>query len=249
MREDSVNQQLKNELAEALRSRDDFISIASHEMKTPLTSLSLQIQSLKKMLDRNNEIEIDVTKLKKLVDQMDHQNHKLCRLIEDLLDISRIRTGKLALKKELFSLEDLIKETCDKIRDLYPGKKDLIHFDHGKEKTWGLWDRDRMEQVLNNLIVNALKFGNNQSFEISVSHNKHSAFIKVRDHGIGIPKEMLLQVFDKYKCSEVSSIDMTGLGLGLYISQQIIKAHHGRIWAESSQGDGAIFWIEVPIRS
>jgi PAS domain S-box-containing protein len=235
---------LELELKQAVRTRDDFLSIASHELKTPLSSLTLQLGMLSHLLERKSEFEKVQDRLTKATENARRQLGRLTELIEDLLSVSRITAGQLALERTRVELGAMVKETADRLRDNAYVAKSSIDI-QAVEPVYGIWDQRKLDQVVTNLLTNALRYGPGKPIEISVQKSKSRAFLRVRDYGMGIPAEKHTRVFEKFQRGLTSS-HYGGLGLGLYISRTIIDRHGGRIWVESEEGKGATFVVELP---
>ncbi len=238
--------ELNLQLTDALSARDEFLSIASHELKTPLTSLKLQAQIMQRAIARNDPNAFSAERIKTLVQQAEKQTNRLTRLVEDMLDISRIRTGRLTIKKDNVDFCDLIADIVERLGDLYD-KKNIINIQFHQRPIIGNWDRFRLEQVIVNLISNAFKYGQNSLVEVDVSIVEKSVLLKVKDCGVGISKDKISKIFEKFERGDLSSLDISGMGLGLFISKQIIKAHFGKIWVESIPGNVTTFFVELPL--
>lgn len=236
---------MENELRQAIAARDEFLSIASHELKTPITSLKLQAQLQQRRFDRNDASLVTRKSVGKLLDTTNRSVDRLSRLVDDMLDISRITHGKLHLEFEEIDLSFLVREVVDRFDEALrnAGCRYRVITDCA---VTGKWDRYRLEQVITNLITNVMKYSAGKPVEISVtSDDSASAVISVRDEGDGISKENLERVFQRFERA-VSPSTISGLGLGLYISRQIVTAHKGKIWAESELGKGATFFVRLP---
>lgn len=230
------------ELKEALKTRDDFLSIASHELKTPISSLKLQAQLLKRRRNRGQNV---FDKLDHFFDQIDQQVDRLNRLVDDMLDISRIRAGTLTINRDRVDLNQLISEVLDRLEPNLSDAETPVTLSCPPEIV-GNWDRIRLEQVITNLITNAMKYGNHQSISVIVEATETSAIVSVKDQGIGIDDRFLNRIFDRFERG-VSADEASGLGLGLFISRQIVEAHGGRIWVESQgPNQGSTFIIDLP---
>lgn len=229
----------KEELEDALKVRDEFFSMASHELKTPLTAIRLNCQLVSKRLLTPDSLPHE--KIISLTQQNDRSVTKLVRLVDDMLDISRMRTGIMNLKKESFNFCELIQEVVNNNSSSVSSEFLLELCDLPLVN----WDRLRMEQVISNLISNAIRYGNDRPIQVKTQLNQHSILLSVKDQGIGIPSELLSIIFDRY--TRGPSDDKQGLGLGLYISKQIIEIHNGKIWAESSVGMGSTFFVSLPV--
>lgn len=227
----------------AIAVRDEFLSIASHELKTPVTSLKLLLQMTRKGVNPETEIIPTAQKLAVSLDKANTQINRLTNLIEDLLDTSRIQMGKIDYLFQKINFSDLVKDMCESYKDhLSSNGCDLIT--HIEDNVYVQGDRMRLEQVVLNMLTNAAKYGNQKPVEITVKAMNSLCVMAVKDHGLGINKDKLERVFDRFERA-VSSKNISGLGLGLYISREIIKAHNGRIWVESEPYKGAEFTVEL----
>jgi PAS domain S-box-containing protein len=238
------NSLLYSSAQSAIQARDEFVSIASHELKTPITSLKLQLQ----MMIRGINIEKGTTpspeKLLKSLTSSSMQIERLTALIEDLLDVTRIETGKLTYRFEEVNLSKLVKEVDERFAEEIKRTKcsltELIDND-----IMVFCDRYRIEQVLVNLISNSIKYGSNSPIVISVKAKEEKVEINVSDSGMGIPKEMQSKIFERFERA-IASTNISGLGLGLYITKQIIDAHQGSIGVVSDLGKGSTFTVILP---
>lgn len=222
--------------------KDAFISMASHELKTPVTTIKVFNQLLQQ---KYSQVE-DAATLTYLL-KMDDQINRLTELVEDLLDLSKIQSGQLSLKREPFYMNDLVDETVEYLQELFPSHKiHIIRNDAQKISA----DKHRIEQVLINLISNAIKYspGADQII-ISSAMQQESLVVAVRDFGIGIAKKDQKNLFDRfYRVQEEKQKTYPGLGIGLYISNEIVIRHGGKIWFESSRNKGSTFYFSTPVR-
>ena len=233
-------------LTEAVRTRDEFLSIASHELKTPLTSMKLHTQLVRRHIETKGEaFAFAPEKMRKLVDQTDRGVQRLSRLVDDMLDISRIATGRLTLQKVRFDLSILVREVVERLGPLVAQAGCQIQFRTTPELI-GDWDRLRIEQVISNLLMNASKYGAGQPIDIDVGQIEGFAFVRVRDHGRGIAPQDQERIFLRFERA-ISANEVSGLGLGLYIVRQILQAHGGAIRVESALGEGSTFVASLPI--
>jgi predicted ATPase/signal transduction histidine kinase len=231
----------------AIKVRDDFLSMASHEMNTPLTPLTLWIQKLKKILSKGNGAigGLDAERLPLLLDTIDRQLGRLARLVAGLLDVSRINAGKLAMQRERVDLAFLAHGVVDR----HSTESQVAGCDTrviAEGPIIGYWDPLRLEQVITNLLANAVKYAPGKPIVVSVGRQGEQAIIAVRDQGIGISSENFARIFDRFE-RVASSQNIGGLGLGLFISRQIVEAHGGKLRVESDVGRGATFLVELPI--
>lgn len=231
---------------EHVAARDDFLSIASHELKTPLTSLKLQSQVMMRSIKRNDPEALSHDKVTHLIKQIDNQTSRLTRLVDDMLDISRIRTGRLKMQKEEVDVSEIILEVIERLHPQFikvTGNAPDVQIDG---KITACWDRFRIEQVLTNLFTNAIRYGNEKPIQVKVAKNKELVSISVIDQGIGIAPENVDRIFDRFERAGMSASEVSGLGLGLFITNQIVKAHGGNIDVTSTTGKGSTFTVNLP---
>lgn len=229
----------KEELTKAVSSRDEFISVASHELKTPLTSIGLLYEILRHQISEEGlSDEVEET-----VQSLESQSDKLNRLISDLLDITKIQAGKFQLELEKFDLLSFLQEFVDQYQSQAKATKTELVLNVPSHLE-AQWDRQKMEQVFSNLIENALKYAPGGALEISAELTDGEFSIKVRDEGAGISKEKQATIFEKFQRA-TSARKISGLGLGLFITKQIIELHQGSIVVESEIGKGAEFIIKI----
>ncbi|MES2276462.1 MAG: CheR family methyltransferase [Bacteroidota bacterium] len=225
---------------ELLSKKDEFISIASHELKTPITSLKAALQMIERISLQNEAMKPVQGFVQKGIKQVD----KLIELIKDLLDVTKIQAGKLELKKTNFKLNELISECCEDLH-IHSSKHKLVV--DGSTNISIYADRNRLEQVLVNLISNAIKYSpGGDKVIITVTKLDHGVKIAVTDFGIGIAKDKQQFLFDRFYRVDETSQKYAGLGLGLYISSEIVRRHHGYINIESETGKGSTFWFTIP---
>jgi PAS domain S-box-containing protein len=229
----------------AVLSRDEFMSIASHELKTPLTSLKLQAQMRLRNLASGNMQAFSEECLKKMIREDCRQIDRIARLIEDMLDISRIRTGKLSVQVERVDLSSLVNGVLERHSPQLELSKSKVKVTSA-DTVEGYWDRFRIEQVVANLITNAVRYGNGSLIEIEIKREQDFAVLIVRDRGMGIAKENHSRIFERFERA-VSANEISGLGLGLFIVRQILEVHGGTISVESELGKGSSFRVKLPI--
>ncbi len=225
---------------EAERKKDEFISIASHELKTPMTSVKGYIQLLERSLEKD-DIETVKTRLQKVQNQVE----KLNLLIADLLDISKIESGKLKFNKKHFCFSKVLQHIVEVMQHSHPGIS-LIQNVQETEKIYG--DEMRIEQVIVNFITNAIKYAPGTT-EIQITHQLRDdqLYFSVRDFGIGLSEEHRERIFDKFYRVEETSERFQGLGIGLYICREIIERHQGTIGVNSTPGQGSEFYFYLPL--
>ena len=232
-----VFNKLMQQIKENLQKKDEFIGIASHELKTPLTTIKGYIEML-------NMMEQEPTK-KQFVEKAMMNVNKLERLIRDLLDVSKIQSGQLQLEMKEFNMHDLLRETVNAVQ-MVSAPRIILEDKLQNEIIYG--DRQRIEQVLLNLLSNAIKYspGENKVIIDSEKTDKE-LLIKIRDFGIGITKEEQTNIFERFYRSKNTSVHISGFGLGLYICRDIITRHYGKIWVETADR-GSIFIFSLPLK-
>lgn len=237
----------KDKLEVALRSRDEFISIASHELKTPISSLKLQAQMVKRNKKKGDPNVFAPDRIVRLLDQVERQVDSLARLVDYMLDASKIRIGKLTIKTEKMSLNEWVEEVIERLRPTFAEASTPISLTFNGPSIEGKWDRLRLDQVVSNLLTNALRYGEQRPVEVVLEKSKeHLALLSVRDHGRGIKEEYREKIFNKFERAVDSNI--SGLGLGLFITSQIVNLHGGKVWVQSEGlGKGSTFYVELPL--
>lgn len=231
---------------EALRVREEFLQIASHELKTPIASLRLHFEALARALGRR-DAEEDPEKIRQLLTSGERQLRRLTSLADQLLDVSRLETGRLALDVQRVDLVRLVRE--------------IVHDYHGQAvqlgcelvvttpvAAWGYWDPTLLEEVVVNLLTNAMKYGPAKPVEIALTERGDGYGVSFTDHGIGIAPQDQERIFERFERA-VPSRYYGGLGLGLYIAKRIVEAHQGSIEVRSSPGEGATFSFEIPAQA
>lgn len=232
------NAKLYEEVKTLNTRKDEFIGVAGHELRTPITTIKGYLQLLE---DQTPE---GLTK--DFIEKALRQVNKLNRLITDLLDVTRIHAGKLDYTKSRCSIIDLVKECIETVRQIHAGH--VIESKFPDDDIIVIVDSTKIEQVLINFLINAIKYspGQNRIF-VQVTRESGRAVVSVRDLGMGIPKQHLLNIFHRYYRVDNSQHVIAGLGIGLYISQEIIGRHNGSIWVESEEGKGSTFYFALPL--
>lgn len=232
-------------LQKALVSRDEFMSICSHELKTPLTSLKMQLQIVDRLRAKQGDaVAFSVEKMERFLYQADRSVDRIVHLVNDMLDISRVATGRLSLDLENVNVSELVEEVLDRLSPLMEMANCRVSFSsNGKFLVHA--DKFRIEQVLTNLLTNAAKYAPDKPVEVSVTGNDLQVEIKVTDHGEGIPYENQARIFERFERA-VSHHTVSGLGLGLYISKEIVDIHHGTIEVDSTPKQGCTFTVRLP---
>jgi PAS domain S-box-containing protein len=225
---------------EGIRQRDEFILVASHELNTPLTSLQLQLQRTQRALQKGNQQALGDS-----LEVVGRSVTRLTKLVQMLLDASRITAGRLRLEREELDLSSLAREVASRMQEEASRLGcDIEVTAHGP--VVGRWDRHRIDQVLTNLVSNAVKYGDRKPVEVMVGREGDQAVVVVRDRGIGIADEEQQRIFDRF-ARAVSERNFGGLGLGLFIVGQIVAAHGGTIDVKSKINDGSTFTVRIPL--
>lgn len=220
--------------------RDEFIGVVTHELKTPVTTIKGYTQVLLNRFRRAGD-----EQSASYLARMDRQLNRLNGLISDLLDVTKLESGKLALRREVFNLNELVMETTELLQ--------LTTEQHRIEVTGSITrqvqgDKDRLGQVLTNYLTNAIKYSpNSERILVQLDTDGDYAVVSVRDFGIGIAKEKQTQLFERFYRVEGLDDSYPGLGLGLYISREIVHRHGGRVWTESEKGKGSTFYFALPL--
>lgn len=231
-----------NEQKQEERKKDEFLSIASHELKTPLTSVKAYIQLLERMPDVKKD-----SKFATYISRAQNQVNKLDSLIADLLDISKIENGKLKVNKKLFDMEKLIESATETIHYTHSHVQVKIERRGDAITREVNGDAVRIEQVLINFLTNAIKYSpDSDKVIVHTAADRESVYVGVQDFGIGIPEHKKSNIFTKFYRVEESSVKFQGLGIGLYICAEIVKLHNGTYGIESSTGQGTTFYFTIP---
>lgn len=234
------NARLYREAQEAVRVRDDFLSIASHELKTPLTTLKLQLQKTQRLMRRDTAD----PRVAQMFESVVRQTGRLHALIDSLLDISRITTHGIALEREPLDLGAVAGEAVERAREDAARAGSPVRLGVSGDAR-GEWDRLRVEQVVGNLISNAIKYGAGRPIDVRVTGLDGRVRLEVEDHGIGISEQDQARIFDRFERA-VASRHFGGFGLGLWIVRQVVEAMGGRITVRSKAGAGSVFSVELP---
>jgi PAS domain S-box-containing protein len=238
-KDQAERERLYREAREAARTREEFLSVAGHELRTPLTALQFQLHTVQRRLEAGQP-----EKAAETLVRAREQLARLARLTEELLDVTRIIAGRLTPEIEEFDLSQLVREVAERHSDSASRAGCELRIEAPVPVT-GCWDRSRLDQVVTNLLSNAVKFGDGKPIEIRVEAGAAEARLTVRDHGIGISPEDQAKIFERFERA-VPKRSYGGLGLGLWISRQIVEAHGGQIGVASEPGKGSTFRIELP---
>ena len=240
-----IQKTLKREIEnrrELEKKKDEFISIASHELKTPLTSIRGYIQLLERLINKEGN-----ENLKPYISKVSSQINKLGDLVSDLLDISNMESGKMKFNIRPFSFEDMLNNAIDNIKQIFP---EHIIVKNGSANVLYPGDEMRIEQVVINYLTNAIKYSpDHRKIEVDSILDKNWLEVRVTDHGIGISQELQEQLFEKFFRVEESSNRFQGLGIGLYICQEVIQRHEGTCGVISELGNGSTFYFRLPLKS
>jgi PAS domain S-box-containing protein len=235
---------LYREAVDAIRARDEFLSVASHELRTPLSTLQLQIQMLLQPPRRSLQPVLTHEQMQPKLEMAFRQIERLVRLVDELMDVSRITAGRLRLELEEINLAAVVRDVVRRLSEEATRAHSPVEI-NAVTPVFGMWDLIRIEQVVTNVLTNAFKFGGGKPIEVTVEASGPVGRLIVRDHGVGVAPEDVERIFHRYE-QAASSRASGGLGLGLYIARQIVEAHGGTIRVDSQRGAGAAFTIELP---
>jgi len=241
-------QQTQHELEHAVRMRDDFMSMVSHELRTPLNTLYLETQLRQLHLSKGNLANFAADRLPAMIERDQRQIRNMVRLIDDMLDVTRMRRGALSIQPQPVDLAALARAVVENLRQQAEAAGSVITLD-APAGLHGVWDEFRIEQVLTNLLTNALRYGGGKPVEMVVQPIGDMARVSVRDQGIGIAPEDHERIFEQFERTEGSRQHAAGLGLGLYITRKIVDLHAGRIGVESAPGQGSTFVVDLPLHT
>jgi PAS domain S-box-containing protein len=227
---------------EDVRERDEFLSIASHELRTPVAVLQLLLQILRRASERSaGGLQ---AMLEEKLEVLERQTRRIALLVDELLDVSRMTLGRIELRRQPLDLAEVVRDTTSSLEAEVGQSGSRVELDlRGPAR--GRWDRIRIEQVITNLLANAAKFGRGRPILVSVEADPVNVCLRVSDQGIGIPPESQERVFERFQRA-ASPQNFGGLGLGLFIARQIVEAHGGRIQVQSTPGAGSTFTVELP---
>lgn len=236
--------QTQQELQRSLRMRDEFMSLVAHELRTPLNTLFLETQMRSLQLKRGNTAAFGGQQMEAMVQRDERQIKSMIRLIDDMLDVSRMRSGKLSIRPAKVELMTLLERVVSdlSLQAATTGSSLTLRPHEGVD---GCWDEFRVEQVIVNLLTNALRYGCGQPVEVSVERSGEMVRIDVRDQGKGIAPSDLERIFEPYERGARNG-EPKGLGLGLYISRQLAISHGGELRVASKPGEGSVFSLILP---
>ncbi|WNG38184.1 PAS domain S-box protein [Archangium violaceum] len=234
------NARLFREAQEAIQLRDEFLSIASHELRTPLVSISLQLELVHRLLSPESRRQVETR-----FSVVRRQLGRLSSLVNDLLEVSHISAGKLELELADVDLVQLAREVIERMHVVFQQSGCEVTLHAPSEPLRGQWDAARLEQVLINLLGNATRYGQGRPIRVSIRADNDRVWLSVRDEGIGIAPQDLARIFGRFERA-VSRRHYGGLGLGLYITRQIVEALGGQVRVESELGRGSLFEVFLP---
>jgi len=240
------NARLFQKAQEALTARDEFLSMASHDLRSPLTSLRLQLQAVHRDLQPGRAGPRSVEKLVSRVESMERQTDRMLHMMDALLDITQMTAGRLELKRQKMDLVEVVHGAVSTLDEelRQAGVQVRVHADGPIE---GMWDRLRLEQVVDNLLSNAVKYGGGRPVDMGVSMDGTTAKLVVRDQGVGIAPEDQERLFERFERVKLDK-GVTGHGVGLWIVRRVVEAHGGKVTVESRLGEGASFIVQLPLR-
>jgi signal transduction histidine kinase len=234
----------QEELQRSLRMRDDFMSLVAHELRTPLNTLFLETQMRSLQLKRGNLPAFNPEQMGNMIKRDERQIKAMIRLIDDMLDVSRMKSGTLSIRPAKVELMGLLERVVNDLSLQAAAAGSTLQLSsHGPVE--GFWDEFRIEQVIVNLLTNALRYGGGGTVEVNVEEIGCNVRIDVRDHGKGIAPDFIGRIFEPYERGARSG-EPKGLGLGLYISRQLATSHGGELTVQSTPGQGACFSLLLP---
>jgi signal transduction histidine kinase len=235
------------ELERAVRMRDDFMSMVSHELRTPLNTLYLETQVRKMHLGKGNLASFAPEHLPAMIERDQRQIQNMVRLIDDMLDVTRLRRGALSIRPKPVDLAVTARRVVESLAHQADAVGSVISL-QTSDSVPGVWDEFRIEQVLINLLTNALRYGGGKPIKVEVAQAHGLAHLSVRDQGIGIAPRDQMRIFEQFERTDDSRKHAAGLGLGLFITREIVRAHGGEIDVESRPGEGSLFSVALPLR-
>ncbi|MGZ3480599.1 MAG: sensor histidine kinase, partial [Myxococcaceae bacterium] len=239
------NARLYEEAREAIRLRDEFLSVASHELRTPLTPLNLKLGLLRRLADQAGEGTLPAAQVAADISIAARHVQRLTNLVDHLLDVTHIRAGRLQLQLELVDLAEVVRDAGARLASLAAESGSIIQVEAPAGCT-GIWDRMRLEQIATNLLSNALKYGAGKPVQLRLEEEGPAAVVlSVRDAGVGMEPSVLDRIFGRFERGH-SGRNYPGLGLGLYFTRQIVAALEGTISVESAPGEGSVFRVVLP---
>jgi signal transduction histidine kinase len=235
------------ELERSLKMRDDFMSMVAHELRTPLNTLFLETQLREMQLDKGNMEAFSEDLLRRMVARDGRQIQSMIRLINDMVDVSRIRSGKLSIRPAQTELSTLLARIVSDLAQRTEAAGGTIDL-HAPQPVEGVWDEFRVEQIIINLLTNALRYGGSKPVKILLTLADGRASIVVRDQGVGISAADQARIFNPFERAGTKDV-REGLGLGLYIARQLAESHGGTLEVQSAPDEGAAFCLTLPLQT
>ncbi len=223
----------------ALKGRDDFLAIASHELRTPMSALLLKLGSMRRRLAKGGAVSAEA------VSQAEAQTERLAQLVNRLLDVSRVEAGQLQIQRGPMDLADLVRGVTQRL-DEEARRAGCVLRVSAPSSVRGNWDRLRLEQIVLNLLSNAFRHAPGEPVDVGLTVEAETVQLMVRDHGPGMPEDQVEAMFSRYSRGD-SARERGGLGLGLYISRRLVEAHGGTLGARGNPGAGCAFIVELPL--
>ena len=235
----------QTELEYSLKMRDDFMSTVAHELRTPLNTLFIESQLRRMLLDKGDMNAFGGDQLRRMVARDTRQIQSMIRLIDDMVDVSRIRSGKLSIQPADTDLSQLLRQIVSDMSHRADNAGCAISLET-PDSVMGRWDEFRLEQVVVNLLTNALRYGRGKPVTVTLTLAGDHAELTVRDQGVGIAPADQIRIFEPFERAGSNDV-RDGLGLGLYIARQLAEAHDGLLEVESRPGEGALFRMTLPL--
>ncbi len=236
---------VQNELQRMIMMRDQFMSMVAHELRTPLNTLLLDSQVRQLQIERKSLSGMNSDEIKTMLAKNLRQYNSMVRLIDDMLDVTRIRNGKLSVKRTKISLTNLVQKVVHDFVPIAEVSGVEIQTDI-QEAVNGVWDEFRLEQIIINLMTNALRYGANKPITVSLTANETDALVQVIDYGVGISTADQKRIFEPFERASNHTV-ASGLGLGLFIARQLAVAHRGTLEVESIPNEGSQFKLSLPL--
>lgn len=237
---DLSDKQRISELEESIRMRDEFITVASHELRTPVTKILLNLQFVKRTTDAMSE------KLLKALDVCETSTKELISIMDNLVDVSRLRLGQLEIRRTKTNITTIVLNVLTKFKDQIRLSGNHVSFVHDGDII-GYWDQTRLDQLFTNLLSNGIKYAEGKPIKLELKCDGTSVLFSIQDEGPGIPYNKQPTIFERFERA-ADTRKISGLGLGLYVSRQIVEAHKGQISLESQPGKGARFTVVIPVK-
>lgn len=238
---DSLNEKKIQDLEESIRMRDEFISVASHELRTPVTRILLSLQ----MMKRKNEEVVNNEYLKSIND-CEASVKELISIVDNLFDVTRLRLGEIKIKRTKTNLTNVILNLLSTFKDDIRLSGNSVSFNHCGDVI-GYWDQGRLDQLFHQLFSNSLKYAPGKPIKLELNLINDDAIFSIYDEGPGIPYDLQKKVFERFERA-IDSSKISGLGLGLYLSKQIVESHKGEIFLESLPGKWTKFTVRLPLK-